>query len=65
MLDYATWKAQAVAAFKQHDIIAPIAERTWRNAFIRGLTPSEAAESALVDALNAMPAQQRLRKLGA
>jgi hypothetical protein len=63
MLDYATWEAQAVAAFNQHDIVAPIAERTWRDAFIRGLTPSEAAECALVDALNAMPAHQCLVKL--
>ena len=49
-LTYASWKDAAAAdLIERHGIRANVRERTWRDLYIRKLSPSEAADRAAAD----------------
>jgi hypothetical protein len=52
--DYRMWLADAVAELQRRHNINPaiIPQRTWQHMYIRGRTPSDAADQAAVSAHN-------------
>jgi hypothetical protein len=62
--DFKAWLADAVAALQRDHNMNPaiIPQRTWRNLYIQGKTPQQAADRAAVSAYNRRSAADRLKR---
>jgi len=62
--DFKAWLADAVAALQRDHNMNPaiIPQRTWRNLYIQGKTPQQAADRAAVSAYNRRAAADRLKQ---
>jgi hypothetical protein len=60
---YAEWKARCAALLERQGILSGVMrERQWRQLFIRGATPENAADRAQVHYNNTRPPFERMRK---
>jgi len=60
---YGEWKARVAALLERQGISAGVLlERAWRNLFISGETPEQAADRAATEAHNARPSLGRKRR---
>jgi hypothetical protein len=62
--DFTAWLADAVAALQRDHNMNPAItpQRTWRNMYIQGKTPQQAADRAAVSAYNRRSATDRLKR---
>jgi hypothetical protein len=62
--DYKAWKwAAAVELVQRHNVRAGIIpERVWRQLYLKGRSPQDAADAAAVSAYSRQAAADRLRK---
>jgi hypothetical protein len=60
--DYRNWKSRAAALLERQGLSPGIMrERDWRQVYIRGKTPEDAAQQAETYYLNTRPAFERMR----
>jgi hypothetical protein len=62
-MDFESWRAAAAAELgRVHGIDATsVAERVWRNLYVKNYSPRAAADRAEVLYVNALPATERIR----
>jgi hypothetical protein len=61
--DYRRWKSRSAALLERQGLpLGVMREREWRQLYIRGKTPEDAAREAEMNYWNTRPAFERIRK---